>query len=120
MAVDGSERTDCDLPLTPDRPADGATTRASVPTVRHRISNRLLIITMLAVMLAIRTHDEGAMRAAASRCVAWSQRSQILRVALLQDGFSLSQRARALRVFAEVYSAQLLRLGQPPRPRGDE
>lgn len=52
MAVDGSERTDCDLPLTPDRPADGATMRASVPTVRHRISNRLLIITMLAVMLA--------------------------------------------------------------------
>ncbi|MAP18619.1 MAG: hypothetical protein CL626_06215 [Aurantimonas sp.] len=40
------------MPLTPDRPADGATTRASVPTVRHRISNRLLIITMLAVMLA--------------------------------------------------------------------
>ena len=54
------------------------------------------------------------MRAAASRCVAWSQRSQILRIALLQDGFSLSQRARALRIFAEVYSAQLLRLGQPP------
>ena len=57
------------------------------------------------------------MRVAASRCVAWSQRSQILRIALLQDGFSLAQRARALRIFAEVYSAQLLRLGQPaPAP----
>ena len=57
------------------------------------------------------------MRASASRCVAWSQRSQILRIALLQDGFSLAQRARALRIFAEVYSAQLLRLGQPaPAP----
>ena len=56
------------------------------------------------------------MRAAASRCVAWSQRSQILRIALLQDGFSLAQRARALRIFAEVYSAQLLRLGGQPAP----
>ena len=62
---------------------------------------------MLAVTLAIRTYDEAAMRAAASRCVALSQRCQILRIALLQDGFSLSQRARALRVFAEVYSVQL-------------
>ncbi|MEF2552374.1 HAMP domain-containing sensor histidine kinase [Aurantimonas sp. A2-1-M11] len=38
------------MPPTEKSPQDGATPR--VPTVRQRISNRLLIITMLAVMLA--------------------------------------------------------------------
>ena len=89
---------------------------ARFPAAATAIAAAAAAEPMLAVMLAIRTHDERAMRAAASRCVAWSQRSQILRIALLQDGFSLSQRARALRIFAEVYSVQLLRLA--PRGRG--
>ena len=89
---------------------------ARFPAAATAIAAAAAAEPMLAVMLAIRTHDDGAMRAAASRCVAWSQRSQILRIALLQDGFSLSQRARALRIFVEVYSVQLLRLA--PRGRG--
>jgi hypothetical protein len=57
----------------------------------------------LAAVLAIRRSDDAAMRAAAARCGERGERGRLLRVALLQDGFRLAQRARALRALASVW-----------------
>ena len=53
----------------------------------------------LAVLMGIQLNNRPAIRAAASRCVEWSQRAQLVRIAIGFSGLSLAQRLSALHVF---------------------